>query len=635
VAAIQGTMQTGVSYELELQAFRTGTPIWIIARGAVVRNSTDQIVGLRGTVQEITGRKQAELALAERNLQLALAGKAGLVGSYAYDIETGMMQISEGYAALHGLPEGTDQHTFDQWRKGVHPDDLALFDQRREQLFASRCNDYTFDYRLIRADGGVRWLESRGVISYDRDGRPRQVIGINIDVTERKRAELALAERNAQLDLAAKTAGIGCYTNNLKTGLIGVSEGYAAIHGLPEGTVQTTLTDWRPRVHPGDLASFDWIRDQIFANRQRDYTFDYRIIRADGGARWIESRGCVSYDEDGQPEQCIGINIDVTERKQNEARLSDALAAGRVVAFEWDAVTRRSQRSNNAQQILGIVQGGGFLRQIHPADRRNLNALVRNLSPGNPSYALTFRFARSDSSTVWLEEEAKGEFDASGRLLRIKGLTRDITERKELEDHKSVLIAELDHRVKNVLATVSAIASHTKETSKSRAEFITALDGRIRSMAITHELLSARHWQGIPLAELLHRELAPYAIASNTRVDGPDVVLRAEAGLTLAMVFHELATNSAKFGAISAKSGRVSVRWSFKHNGGAERWLSLRWEESGGPHVAQPTRLGHGTAVIRDLVPYELGGTSELAHLPEGVRCNLRIPAQWLSACTG
>ncbi len=502
-AAIQSTMQTGVSYELELQAFRTGTPIWIIARGAVVRNSMDRIVGLRGTVQEIT---------------------------------------------------------------------------------------------------------------------------------ERKLAELALAERDAQLALAAKAACVGCYANNLKTGLIAISEGYAAIHALPEGTLQTTLNDWRPRVHPDDLARFDELREQIFGIRQRDYTFDYRLVRADGGVRWIESRGCVSYDEDGQPEQCIGINIDVTARKQTETRLSDALAVGRVVAFEWDAVTSRSQRSGNAERILGISQNGGFLKQVHPADRRNFGALIRNLSPSNPSYALTFRFAPSDSSTVWLEEQARGEFDASGKLLRIRGLTRDITERKELEDHKSTLIAELDHRVRNVLATVSAIASRTKETAGSRTEFVDALDGRIKSMSITHELLGARHWQGIALSELLHRELAPYATASNTHFDGPDILLRAEAGQALAMVFHELATNSAKFGALSAESGRVSVRWSLRCAERAERWLSLRWEESGGPLVVQPTRCGFGTSVIRDLVPYELGGTVELAHLPEGICCNLQIPAPWFSA---
>jgi two-component sensor histidine kinase len=150
-------------------------------------------------------------------------------------------------------------------------------------------------------------------------------------------------------------------------------------------------------------------------------------------------------------------------------------------------------------------------------------------------------------------------------------------------------------------------------------------------MAVTHELLSSRHWQGVPLAELVHRELAPYATAGNVRIDGPDIVLSAETGQILAMVLHELATNAAKFGAISAQSGRVSVCWSLARNGGAESVLKILWEESGGPRVVQPTRWGFGTSVVRELVPYELGGTVDLAYLPEGVSCDLHIPAQWLS----
>jgi len=239
---------------------------------------------------------------------------------------------------------------------------------------------------------------------------------------------------------------------------------------------------------------------------------------------------------------------------------------------------------------------------------------------------------RPDGRQVWLEEAARGEFDSTGRLLRIKGLTRDITERKELEDHKNMLISELDHRVKNVLATVSAVASRTQETSSEMAEFVAALDGRIKSMATTHELLSHRRWRGIPLAELVRHELQPYATASNTRIEGPDVVLSADASQTLAMVLHELVTNAAKYGAISTASGRVSVRWGLKRNGHVESWLCIEWEESGGPYVVVPTRSGFGTGVIRELIPYELGGTANLMHLPEGVRCKLEFPAHWLGA---
>ena len=121
-------------------------------------------------------------------------------------------------------------------------------------------------------------------------------------------------------------------------------------------------------------------------------------------------------------------------------------------------------------------------------------------------------------------------------------------------------------------------------------------------MATTHELLSLRHWEGVPLAELVHRELAPFHNASNSRIDGPDVVLNAEAGQALAMMFHELVTNAAKL-----------------HSVGGERWPTCR----------APARSGYGTSVVRELVPYELGGSVDLS---EGVHCILRIPGHWLSA---
>ena len=489
---------------------------WMEVRGLIFYARDGRPLRAIAVIIDFTERKLAEEMLADRNLQLEVAGKVGLVGSYAYDVQTERLQISPGYAAIYGLPSGTTEITCGEWLTYVHPEDVAGLRALRRETFREQREEYKVDYRIVRRDGETRWIESRGVILYGSNASAQRVIGVNIDVTERKRAELALAERDAQLALAAKAARVGCYVNNLKTGLITVSEGYAAIHGLPAGTAETTLSRWRTRVHPDDLAPFDELREQIFGNRQHDYTFAYRIIQKEE-IRWIESRGCVSYDEDGQPQQCIGINIDVTERK-------------------------------------------------------------------------------------------------------------------ELEDHQNSLISELDHRVKNVLATISAVASRTRETSSSMSEFVAALDGRIKSMAITHELLSSRHWQGVALSELVHHELAPYATATNTHIDGPDVVLTAEAGPMLAMVLHELATNAAKFGAISVNSGRVSVRWTLGCNERSERGLNIWWEESGGPPVVQPTRRGFGTSVVRELVPYELGGTVELAHLPEGVCCNLHIPAQWLSA---
>ena len=192
------------------------------------------------------------------------------------------------------------------------------------------------------------------------------------------------------------------------------------------------------------------------------------------------------------------------------------------------------------------------------------------------------------------------------------------------------MIAELDHRVKKVLATVSAVAGQTLETSKSMPHFVAALDGRIRSMATTHELLSTRQWRGMPLAELVRHGFAAYASSNNTKIDGPDVMLSAEAGQAMAMVIHELVTNAAKYGALSTQSGRVLVRWYRKLNGSAQ--LVIIWQESGGPRVEARKKSSYGTGVVRNLIPYEFGGTVDLSFCPERVRCRLEIPFDRVSS---
>ena len=191
--------------------------------------------------------------------------------------------------------------------------------------------------------------------------------------------------------------------------------------------------------------------------------------------------------------------------------------------------------------------------------------------------------------------------------------------------------AELDHRVKNVLATASAVAAQTLNASSSLEHFVSAFDGRLRSMAQTHELLSERRWRGIPLAELLRRELAPYAIGNNTEIGGTEVILSAEAGQTLAMVFHELATNAAKHGAFSSRDGKVSVEWRRQLNG-AGAGLVIEWQETGGPPANAASKAGYGISVICELIPHELAGKVNHVLTPEGARCQLELPGRWIDA---
>jgi two-component sensor histidine kinase len=227
---------------------------------------------------------------------------------------------------------------------------------------------------------------------------------------------------------------------------------------------------------------------------------------------------------------------------------------------------------------------------------------------------------------MWLEEVAKAEFDAAGRCVRIKGLTLDISERKRAEQHQNQLIAELDHRVKNVLARVAVVAMYTRQGSNSMDDFIQALDGRIQSMADAHALLSQSRWQGVGLADLVRHQLAPYATDTNTTIGGPEVTLTARATEAMAMVLQELVTNAAKYGSLSTPVGRVSVSWSLQPRGLAAASVTIVWRELGGPATAAPTQSGYGTSLIRDLIPHELGGSVDLRFASEGACCTIEIP---------
>ena len=240
-----------------------------------------------------------------------------------------------------------------------------------------------------------------------------------------------------------------------------------------------------------------------------------------------------------------------------------------------------------------------------------------------------FRFVRPGGEIRWIEARSLVAYDDAGRAERMTGVYIDVTDRRKSEDHKNLLIAELDHRVKNVLACVAAVAQRSRECSRSSDEFLEVLNGRISSLANAHALLSRSHWEGVELGELVRSELAPCMIDGSNLIEGPDIVLAAEATQPLSMVLHELATNATKYGALSTRSGRVSVCW--ERQSSLHDALTFEWRETGGPTIVAPGPSGYGSSVIRDLIPYELGGSVDYVLAPGGVRCRVEIPPKWLS----
>ena len=213
----------------------------------------------------------------------------------------------------------------------------------------------------------------------------------------------------------------------------------------------------------------------------------------------------------------------------------------------------------------------------HDADRVNQLETGQAKMIGPCGGELTGK--RKDGSAVPIEL-AIGEVDVAERKI-YTGIVRDITERKRTEGHQALLVAELDHRVKNILAQVAVVASSTRQGSRSIDEFLRSLDGRIQSMAAAHSLLSKSGWQSAGLNTLVRNQLAPYATGANVTIRGTDVALPPAKIQAVARVLHELATNAAKYGALSIPGGRVSVSWDCRPDGKGTN-LVLIWREFGG-----------------------------------------------------
>jgi PAS domain S-box-containing protein len=322
--------------------------------------------------------------------------------------------------------------------------------------------------------------------------------------------------------------------------------------------------------------------------------------------------------------------------RDEQERWELAAHVGRFGQWHLDLVTRAVDLSAGCKAIFGLppeeqASAERLFSLIHADDREAVRARLKEAVETRTAYEVEYRVIWPDGSLHWINSRGSATYAPDGTALKMVGITLDITERKRGEEHLRMLVAELDHRVKNVLATVSAVTSRTHEAAGSAADFVAALNGRIQSMAATHQLLSSRLWKGLHLSELVGRELAPYATYGNVQIGGPDITLQPEAGQALSMVLHELVTNAAKHGALSTREGRVSVRWYQLLNGDSDPRICIEWQEAGGPTVQAPDRFGYGMDVIRGVLPYELDGKVDLAFASEGVRCRVEIPVR--TAC--
>jgi PAS domain S-box-containing protein len=316
------------------------------------------------------------------------------------------------------------------------------------------------------------------------------------------------------------------------------------------------------------------------------------------------------------------LDLAVMRLRRERERLRLALRAADASAWEWTPPDKLTW-DETFYELLGLDPAKHdpslelFISRVHPADRMKMLESGKSIEAGrDPRPRDEFRVLRPDGSVGWLENHRAVTFDGARHVI---GITQDITRRKESEQRIVELMREVAHRVKNQYAVILAMIRETGKLARSPADFQAEIESRIAALARSHDLLVNGEWVGARINDVITSQLEPFCTMDRCQISGPSFLLKPMAVQYLGMAIHELATNSAKHGALSINSGRLEVTWTVGNNGSGENRLKLRWQERGGPAVARNDARGFGRQVLENLAPIALGGTGKLCLAPEGV----------------
>ncbi|WP_406854161.1 HWE histidine kinase domain-containing protein [Alsobacter sp. KACC 23698] len=372
--------------------------------------------------------------------------------------------------------------------------------------------------------------------------------------------------------------------------------------------------------------------------KARDYQYS---VDVSGGRRWFRVRTEPVVDEAGQLTGLIGAIIDLTGERQVQqqlAQVSDelrttvqrfqvALKGADITVFAQGPDLRYSWMSRDFHGRIAADFVGRTDADVFPADlSRKLTEMKQGvLDLGEPA-AGEFRVAVGGVET-WQLVRVEPQRDARGGIVGILGASVDVTDRRQRETHNRILLRELTHRTKNLLAVVQAMARQTLTTSVSARDFEARFSGRLQGLASSLDILVNENWQGASVSELVRTQLSHWRdlIGSRIRLTGEDVRFEPEAAQNIGLALHELSTNSAKYGALSTPGGSIEIAWSAGPD--ADGRFVFTWRERNGPRVEPPRHKGFGHAVIERLVPRALNGRAQLAYDPEGFSWTIDIPA--------
>jgi PAS domain S-box-containing protein len=313
--------------------------------------------------------------------------------------------------------------------------------------------------------------------------------------------------------------------------------------------------------------------------------------------------------------------------RESEERRNLALAAGQMGSWDWDLAKADCRWDEGQHRIFGVDPQSFAIDLEHiaplipPEDLGLLQEAFRDLLRGPSAHQVEFRVRRPNGELRWCIGASASSADETGKVVRLSGVTIDITERKDAENRQALLAREVDHRAKNALALVQSIVRLSKADTLDA--YVTAVDGRIKALSRAHTLLAQSRWQGADLTGLLSEELAPYRGGEGDRIEiaGPAISLEPRTAQSIGLALHELATNAAKYGALSSHSGRLVVSWALEDD-----HLLLTWTETDGPSTPSSVSKGFGLRVITASIEQQLEGKATFSWTPHGLKCTLSIP---------
>jgi PAS domain S-box-containing protein len=462
------------------------------------------------------------------------------------------------------------------------------------------------------------------------------VVNFLAQIWERLEAEQGLRASEERLRLAQNAAGLGHWDADFARGTLVWSQQARNLIGVGPAE-PASLPLLLSHVHAEDRRKVEQqIARSYSLGSDHVHHAEFRVLTENGALRWLEDQGRVETDAAGKPIRAIGVIRDITDRKYAEQalraskdRLQLALQAAQLGSWQYDPLRRVFAGDRRSQEIYGVAKNEAsveeIMEQIHPDDAEKVGAsLAEAVDPANVGRTVAeYRIRAGVGEVRWVEAHGLAYFEGSGRERRVAsvvGTVQDITERKEREEKEYLLMREVNHRAKNMLSVVDAIAHQT--AAKNPEDFIERFSERIQALSANQDLLVRNEWKGVDIGDLVHAQLAHFAdlIGSRIAVHGPKLRLNPASVQAIGLALHELSTNAAKYGALSTDRGRVDISW-----GSDDGTLTMSWIEHDGA-TSPPKRRGFGTIVMEAMTERTVGGEVELDYAPSGVTWRLTCP---------